>query len=301
MIALLLAVAFSWDAVTNAFPPVEGYRIYYGPTSGQQTVFVEAGNNTTGQVTGLPAGSQNYFVVRAYNSVGESGPSNEVVWLEPMPSPTPEPTPVPTPTPTPSPAPTPTPEPSPTPEHGQITAQLLGRTGEDVVGHHALGANGNLDVHIRIFGLDGIVSRIRITSGGGVWETPRNAQGNWIVALQDGDAFIDFWKNLTSYLVVVTYNDGVIRSATTTTAPTPTPTPTPAPTPQPRKLIVSSEREYPPGTQVLISAPPAPPGYVFERWTGDTQILSNFLNPETTATIPSSLDVSVTAIYSTDN
>ena len=435
MIALLLAVSFSWNAVTNAYPPVQGYRIYYGPTSGQQTISVEAGNNTTGQVTGLPAGSRNYFVVRAYNSVGESGPSNEVFYVEPGPSPTPTPAPTPAPTPTPIPSPTPTPSPSPsptpsndliryfpregfisrmwggefqgsnnatgpwttlyvipsvwvnlewqqvsvslagyrylrylapveswggiaevefwrggaklsgqifgtpgswsdhgntivnaldgntttfwdaptggtgnhvgidtqqsTPTHGPISAQLLGRTGEDIVRHHELGANGVLDVHIRITGLSGVVKNIRITSEGGIWESPLNGQGNWIVALQGSEAFVDFYQNDPAYVVTVTYDDGQVRTATTTTSPPPTPTPTPppVPTPTPRKLTVSSEREYAPGTQVPVVAPPPPPGHVFDRWAGDTEILSNFLNANTSATVPSSLDVSVTATY----
>jgi hypothetical protein len=76
--------------------------------------------------------------------------------------------------------------------------------------------------------------------------------------------------------------------------PAPTPTPTPVVL---RKLTVSSERDFPAGSQVPISAPVAPPGYVFDRWAGDVEVLNNFLAPNTTATIPQTVDPSVTAKY----
>jgi hypothetical protein len=53
MIALL-AVWRAWDALTGA--QVEGYRIYYGTTSGQQSIFYDVGNITTGEVKDLPVG-----------------------------------------------------------------------------------------------------------------------------------------------------------------------------------------------------------------------------------------------------
>jgi hypothetical protein len=81
MINLLLAVWLGWDAVAGAL----GYRLYYGPEPGVQTVSEDTGEKTTWEVTGLPVEVPIYFVVRAYNSVGESGPSNEVVWIEPKP------------------------------------------------------------------------------------------------------------------------------------------------------------------------------------------------------------------------
>ena len=105
MINLLLAVWLAWDPSSGAW----GYRLYYGPKSGVQSIFEDTGDKTTWQVTGLPVGVPIYFVVRAYNAVGESGPSDEVVWIEPLPTPTPMPTPTATPTPTPSPTATPRP------------------------------------------------------------------------------------------------------------------------------------------------------------------------------------------------
>jgi hypothetical protein len=50
----LLAVALAWDAVTGANPPVQGYRLYYGPNPGAQTTFKQVDNVTTGEITGLP-------------------------------------------------------------------------------------------------------------------------------------------------------------------------------------------------------------------------------------------------------
>ena len=79
MINLLVAVWLAWNPSVGA----EGYRLYYGPESGMQTIFVDVGNNTTGEITGLPPGVPIYIVARAYIGTLESGPSNEVVWVEP--------------------------------------------------------------------------------------------------------------------------------------------------------------------------------------------------------------------------
>jgi hypothetical protein len=74
----VLAVWLAWDALTGA--QVDGYRIYYGTTSGQQSIFYDVGNITTGEVKDLPVG-----IVRAYAGTIESGPSNEVVYVQPTP------------------------------------------------------------------------------------------------------------------------------------------------------------------------------------------------------------------------
>ncbi len=94
---LHLAVWLAWDAPTTGQLPVQGYRIYYGPTSGQQTIFKDVGNVTAGEVTNMPVGVPVYFVCRSYNTMGESAPSNEVVYTQPAPTPTPTPAPTPVP------------------------------------------------------------------------------------------------------------------------------------------------------------------------------------------------------------
>ncbi len=53
---------------------------------------------------------------------------------------------------------------------------------------------------------------------------------------------------------------------------------------------------YPPGTQVTVTANPPAPDQQFTGWTGDVSILANPAAPMTTATIPSS-NVSVKATY----
>jgi PA14 domain len=95
MTSLFLAVILAWDP--SPTPGVK-YRLYYGPNSGQQTIFVDAGNSTVAEVKDedLPPGVPIYFVARAYIGVYESGPSNEVVYTQPVPTPTPTPTPSPT-------------------------------------------------------------------------------------------------------------------------------------------------------------------------------------------------------------
>jgi len=76
--------SLEWDA--NTEPDIKGYRLYYGPASGNYTRSLDAGNNTTADLPELVAGLTYYFVVTAYNEAGlESPPSNEVVFTIPMP------------------------------------------------------------------------------------------------------------------------------------------------------------------------------------------------------------------------
>ena len=88
MTSLFLAVILAWDP--SPTPGVK-YRLYYGPNSGQQTIFEDAGTSTTWEVKDLPPGVPIYFVARAYIGVSESGPSNEVVYTQPVPTPNPTP------------------------------------------------------------------------------------------------------------------------------------------------------------------------------------------------------------------
>ncbi len=69
----------SWDSVSGN---VTGYRIWYGKAKDSHTSSKELGNVTEYSLNNLPLEEdvKYYFVVRAYNSGGESGDSNEVSW-----------------------------------------------------------------------------------------------------------------------------------------------------------------------------------------------------------------------------
>jgi Concanavalin A-like lectin/glucanases superfamily/Fibronectin type III domain len=83
-------ITLAWDA--SASTGVGGYKIYYGQTSNNYTSTpVDAGNSTTGKVTGLTAGSTYYFAVKAYSAANnsiESSFSNEVSKTIPVATPT---------------------------------------------------------------------------------------------------------------------------------------------------------------------------------------------------------------------
>jgi hypothetical protein len=105
MVSLFFAVWLAWDAVPPVEPPLK-YRIYYGTTSGKyESPPKDVGPATTAEVTGLPLGIPIFFVVKAYNDVGESGPSNEVLYVQAAPPPSPSPSPSPSPTAAPTPMP----------------------------------------------------------------------------------------------------------------------------------------------------------------------------------------------------
>lgn len=71
-------VALAWDANTQA--TLGGYKLYYGPASGNYTANVDVGNKTTYTVPNLTDGSKYYFAVKAYDTAKttESAYSNEV-------------------------------------------------------------------------------------------------------------------------------------------------------------------------------------------------------------------------------
>ncbi|MCD6262522.1 MAG: fibronectin type III domain-containing protein [Deltaproteobacteria bacterium] len=72
-------VHFKWDASSGT---VEGYRIYYGSSheGPYSNLLGEVGGTTTDYVATLDPSKTYYLVVRAFNSYGESGNSNEIVW-----------------------------------------------------------------------------------------------------------------------------------------------------------------------------------------------------------------------------
>ena len=116
---------------------------------------------------------------------------------------------------TPTPSPTPVSPPTPAPPSSTVTATLLGQTGEDITGPYSETPNGIQDVHIRLSGVQSTITRVKITdTGGGIWETPYNNQGNWIVAIRPQtnpsvvDLYFDFWQPSSSYTLNLTFANG---------------------------------------------------------------------------------------------
>ena len=80
--AFAATVTVSWDA--NTEPDIEGYILYYGPTSPDYLYNVDVGNSTSCTISGLEQGEVYYFAATAYNSFGESGFSEEVTYEIPF-------------------------------------------------------------------------------------------------------------------------------------------------------------------------------------------------------------------------
>lgn len=70
------SATLKWNAVTST--TVSGYRIYVGESSKLYTRTITVGPVTSSTVNSLTVGKTYYFAVKAYNSAGESGFSNEV-------------------------------------------------------------------------------------------------------------------------------------------------------------------------------------------------------------------------------
>lgn len=71
------AGTLAWNASTGT---VNGYKVYYGTTSGgPYPTSANAGTATTYSLNSLPLqqGATYYFVVRAFNQAGESANSNQ--------------------------------------------------------------------------------------------------------------------------------------------------------------------------------------------------------------------------------
>ncbi len=70
------SATLTWNAVTGT--PVSGYKVYVGEAPGSYTRTINVGTVTSSTVNSLTVGRMYYFAVTAYNSAGESDPSNEV-------------------------------------------------------------------------------------------------------------------------------------------------------------------------------------------------------------------------------
>ncbi len=70
------SATLTWNAVTAT--SLTGYRVYVGEIPNQYTRTINVGNVTSSTVSSLTVGRTYYFVVRAYNSAGESPSSNIV-------------------------------------------------------------------------------------------------------------------------------------------------------------------------------------------------------------------------------
>ncbi len=75
-------LSLEWDA--NGEPDLEGYRIYYGTSSGNYTASADVANSTHCVISNLEQGVTYYFAATAYDAEGnESGFSEEIVYAVP--------------------------------------------------------------------------------------------------------------------------------------------------------------------------------------------------------------------------
>jgi hypothetical protein len=75
-------VTLTWDP--NPEPDLDGYKIYYGETSGNYTNVIDVGNTETCTVNGLVPGETYYFSATAYRAGLESDFSNELPYTVPL-------------------------------------------------------------------------------------------------------------------------------------------------------------------------------------------------------------------------
>jgi PA14 domain/Fibronectin type III domain/Divergent InlB B-repeat domain len=261
MITLLFAVIFAWDASPT---PGVTYRLYYGPVSGQQTIFIDAGTSLSAEVKDLPQGVPIYFVAKAYNSAGESAPSNEVVYAEPVPT--------------------------PSWQQSKITDLRVVSGTNNSVSLTWTKPSEAID-HI-IYWDDDSTLDLKRSDPNPPTSIPYLYTGrtySFEVRARNSAGVLNQPSNR------VTYSPGG--------APTPTPTPTAASTPTPSEKFLltvnngSPDGRYSPGSEVTVRANSAPSGEEFEVWEGDIAILDDFTSATTQAIIPFQ-NVAITATYS---
>ena len=72
LIAPPQSVELAWNPSPD--PTATGYMLEYGTVSGSYNYQIDAGTNTSIEVSGLVEGQTNYFVVTSYNAQGVQGP-----------------------------------------------------------------------------------------------------------------------------------------------------------------------------------------------------------------------------------
>jgi Fibronectin type III domain len=71
-------ITLTWNASVST--DVIGYRVRYSTHSGQYSEVLDVGNHTSADIPNLVDGTTYYFIVTAYNAIGEeSWPSDELV------------------------------------------------------------------------------------------------------------------------------------------------------------------------------------------------------------------------------
>lgn len=77
----IISVTLAWNSVTD--PSLQGYHLWKGQSAGAENILAALvpGSATTATVPVLTGTT--YFVVTAYNSAGDSLPSNEVSYTTP--------------------------------------------------------------------------------------------------------------------------------------------------------------------------------------------------------------------------
>ncbi|MFN0126428.1 MAG: fibronectin type III domain-containing protein [Verrucomicrobiales bacterium] len=76
-----VSILLSWDANTEA--ELDGYRVRHGEASGVYGEALDVGNVTEVVLPGMEAGTTYYFVVTAYNTLGEEGPPSDEISFTP--------------------------------------------------------------------------------------------------------------------------------------------------------------------------------------------------------------------------
>ena len=263
MTSLFLAVILAWDP--SPTPGVK-YRLYYGPNSGQQTIFEDVGTSTTWEVKNLPPGVPIYFVARAYIGLSESGPSNEVVYTQPVPTPTP----------------------APTPAGPTIEASRLAVAPNEVFQAIIRNGPGNTTDWVTLSPIEDPITVER-----GYWKYLTNERTFPPTGITDATLTFSTPLPGTYELRFYANNDFILiaRSGPIIVATVPMPTPTPGP------RAVTVKTKHMPGEQLNITAPASVNGKAFQTWTGDTGALANPQSNQTTLTVPTSLDVEVEATY----
>jgi len=75
-------VTLAWDPPQGE-TPVEGYLLYYGRSCSDFSNEINVGNVTQYLISGLQEGITYYFVLKAYNSAGQSPPICYGPWTAP--------------------------------------------------------------------------------------------------------------------------------------------------------------------------------------------------------------------------